>query len=264
MTAPKTTYEIVGINKGGTILAPSAKLKLSSTDNLSGVKTTYYKFDGGSSKGYYGMVSTSGLSDGEHEFTYYAVDNVKNMEGGEGGSNASVFKFYLDKIPPVPTHEVKGDQYKGRYLYVSPRTTFALAATDNKAGVKNIYYRIDGGERSTYSSEFKMTNTRGVHNVKYDANDLVENLSSNHYINVFMDNEGPETGIIYSNPQFMDRDTLFITSKSNISLKTRDDASGVKSVEYSVDGAGFKTYSQFNIDNEGYHTIKFRSTGQCQ
>jgi hypothetical protein len=105
-----------------------------------------------------------------------------------------------------------------------------------------------------------MTNKHGVHNVKYDANDLVENLSGNHYINVFMDNEGPETGIIYSNPQFMDRDTLFITSKSNISLKTRDDASGVKSVEYSIDGAGFKAYDQFTLPNEGYHTINFRST----
>jgi hypothetical protein len=260
LTAPKTTYEVVGINKGGNILSPTAKLKLASTDNLSGVKTTYYSFDGGSPKGYYGQVPTTGLSDGEHEFKYYAVDNVRNMEGGDGGAKASVFKFYLDKIPPVPTHEVKGDQHQGRYFYVSPRTTFALAATDNKAGVKNIYYRIDGGERVTYNSEFKMTNKHGVHNVKYDANDLVENLSGNHYINVFMDNEGPETGIIYSNPQFMDRDTLFITSKSNISLKTRDDASGVKSVEYSIDGAGFKAYDQFTLPNEGYHTINFRST----
>jgi len=260
LTAPKTNYEVVGINKDGNILSPTAKLKLTSSDNLSGVKTTYYSFDGGSPKGYYGQVAAGGLSDGEHTFKYYSVDNVKNMEGGDGGVNASTFKFYLDKIPPVPTHEVKGDQHKGNYHYVSPRTTFALAATDNKAGVKNIYYRIDGGERVTYNSEFKMTNVRGVHNVKYDANDLVENLSSNHYINVFMDNEGPETGIIYSNPQFMDRDTLFITSKSNISLKTRDDASGVKSVEYSIDGDGFKNYAQFTLPNEGYHTIKFRST----
>ncbi|GAB5539560.1 MAG: hypothetical protein Salg2KO_16630 [Salibacteraceae bacterium] len=260
LTAPKTTYEVVGINKGGNILAPSTKLKLTSTDNLSGVKTTYYVFDGKGAKGYYGQVPMTGLGDGEHEFKYYAVDNVKNMEGGEGGASASTFKFYLDRIPPVPTHEVKGDQYKGNYLYISPRTTIALAATDNKAGVKNIYYRIDGGERSTYNAEFKMPDRRGTHNVKYDANDQVENLSGNKYINVFMDNEGPETGIIYANPQFMDRDTLFITSQSNISLKTRDDASGVKSVEYSIDGGGFKAYSQFNLPSEGYHTIKFRST----
>lgn len=260
LTAPKTTYEIVGINKGGNILSPTAKLKLSSTDNLSGVKTTYYRFDGGGAKGYYGLVNLAGLSDGEHTFKYYAVDQVKNMEGGEGGTSASTFSFYLDKTPPVPAHVVKGDQYKGNYLYISPRTTISLSATDNKAGVKNIYYRIDGGERNTYSSEFKMPDVRGLHNVKYDANDQVENLSGNHYINVFMDNEAPETGIFYGNPQFMDRDTLFITSKTNITLKTRDDASGVKSVEYQIDGAGFKPYALFNCVGQGYHTIKFRSS----
>lgn len=260
LTAPKTTYEIVGINKEGTILSPTAKLRLSSTDNLSGVNTTYYRFDGGSAKGYYGLVNVSGLSDGEHTFKYYAVDNVKNMEGGDGGANASTFKFYLDKIPPVPTHQVKGDQHKGNYLYISPRTTIALAATDNKAGVKNIYYRIDGGERGIFSGDFKMPAVRGTHNVKYDANDQVENLSGNKWINVYMDVDGPETGIIYANPQFMDRDTLFITSKSGIRLRTRDDASGVKSVEYQTDGGGYKSYSEFTLPNEGYHTINFRST----
>ncbi len=260
LIAPKTSYQVVGINKDGNILAPSATLSLSSTDNLSGVRTTYFTFDGGNARAYSGPVSTSALSDGEHTLKFYAVDNVKNMEGGDGGANASTFKFYLDKTPPVPTHEIKGDQYKGNYHYISPRTTIALAATDNKAGVKNIYYRIDGGERVVYDSEFNMTNVRGVHNVKYDANDLVENLSSNHWINVFMDNEGPETGIFYANPQFMDRDTLFITSNSGITLKTRDDASGVQNVEYSIDGGGFKTYSAFNLPSEGYHTIKFRSS----
>jgi len=260
LTAPKTNYEVVGINKQGTILSPTAKLKLTSSDNLSGVRTTYYNFDGGNSRTYGGMVNVSGLSDGEHVFKYYSVDNVKNMEGGEGGASASTFKFYLDKIPPVPTHQVKGDQHQGNYLYISPRTTIALAATDNKAGVKNIYYRIDGGERGIFSSDFKMPPNRGVHNVKYDANDQVDNLSKNYWINVFMDADAPETGIIYANPQFMDRDTLFITSNSGITLKTRDDASGVKSVEYQIDGGGFKAYSEFTLPSEGYHTINFKSS----
>jgi len=260
LTPPSTNYEVVGINKSGNILAPSASVKLTSSDNLSGVRTTYYMFDDGSSRAYTGPVNVGGLSDGEHTIRYYAVDNVKNMEGGDNGANASTFSFYMDKIAPVPTHEVKGDQYKGNYLYISPRTTIALAATDNKAGVKNIYYRIDGGERATYSSEFKMPSDRGVHSVKYDANDLVENLSGNKYINVFMDADAPETGIIYANPQFMDRDTLFITSKSNISLKMRDDASGVQKTEYQTDGGGFKSYSQFTLPAEGYHTIDFKSS----
>lgn len=259
LTAPSTNYSVVGINKDGTILAPSTRVELSSSDNLSGVRTTYYSFDGGSARAYSSPVNVGGLSDGEHTIKYYAVDNVKNTEGGEGGASASTFKFYLDKIPPVTSHQIKGDQYKGNYMYISPRTTIALAATDNKAGVKNIYYRIDGGERNTFSSDFKIPSKRGVHSVKYDANDLVENLSGNTYINVFMDEDAPETGIIYSNPQFMDRDTLFVNSKTKLSLRMRDDASGVQKTEYQVDGSGYKSYSEFSLPNEGYHTINFKS-----
>jgi len=259
LTAPKTNYEVVGINKDGNILAPSANVKLTSTDNLSGVRTMYYTFDGNNARVYSGPVNVGGLSDGEHTIKYYAVDNVKNMEGGEGGASASTFKFYMDKTPPVPTHKVNGDQYKGNYLFISSRTTISLAATDNKAGVKNIYYRIDGGERNTYNGEFKMPAVRGTHNVKYDANDLVENLSSNHWINVFMDVDAPETGIIYSNPQFMDRDTLFVTKDTKMSLRFRDDASGIQKTEYQVDGGGFKSYDAFSIAAEGYHTIDFKS-----
>jgi hypothetical protein len=259
LTAPKTNYEVVGTNKGGTILAPSAKLKLTSSDNLSGVRTIYYGFDGKNATGYYGLVNLASLSDGEHVFKYYATDNVKNTEGGDNGANASTFSFYLDKIAPVPTHQVVGDQHQGKYLYISPRTDITLAATDNKAGVKNVYYRIDGGERGIYKSAFKMPDVRGVHNVKYDANDLVENLSENKYVNIFMDNAAPETGIFYANPQFMDRDTLFITSNSKMTLKTRDDASGVKSVEYKTDGGSYQAYSEWTLPNEGYHTINFKS-----
>ena len=259
LTAPKTNYEVVGTNKDGNILSPTAKLKLTSSDNLSGVRTIYYGLDEKSAASYYGLVNLASLSDGEHVFKYYATDNVKNTEGGDNGINASTFSFYLDKIAPVPTHQIIGDQHQGNYLYISPRTEITLAATDNKAGVKNVYYRIDGGERGVFSSAFKMPDVRGVHNVKYDANDLVENLSGNKYINVFMDNAAPETGIFYSDPQFMDRDTLFITSNSKITLKTRDDASGVKSVEYKTDGGFYQAYSEWTLPNEGYHTINFKS-----
>lgn len=259
LTAPKTNYEVLGINKGGTILSPTATLKLTSSDNLSGVKITSYRFDGGGANGYYGPVSLASLPDGEHTFKYYSEDNVKNVEGGDGGASASTFKFYLDRIPPVPTHEVIGDQHQGQYLYISPRTTIALAATDNKAGVKNIYYRVDGGERGIFASNFKMPDVLGTHNVKYDANDQVDNLSANKYVNVFMDNRAPESGIFYGSPQFMDRDTLFVTSKTQITLKTRDPHSGVQSVEYKTDGGSFKTYSPFTMNGEGYHTIAFKS-----
>ena len=254
LTAPTSSHEIVGIVYNGNILSPSTTFKLTTNDNLSGVRSVKYSFDGGSDRGYSPNIGMAGLGDGEHTLYYYATDNVSNV-----ATKQSV-QFYLDLIPPVADIQVNGNQYKGRYLYVSPRTKISLSATDNKAGVKNIYYRIDGKERYTYSDQFNIPNTLGVHTVKYDANDNVENLAANKYLTVFMDNEAPETGIVYGKPQFFDRDTLFITSQTPVKLVFRDAHSGIQKTMYSIDGAGDKAYSEFTVPGEGYHTITFNST----
>jgi len=254
LTPPSSSHEIVGIVYNGNILSPSTTFKLTTSDNLSGVRSVKYSFDSGSDRGYSPNIKMAGLKDGEHTLYYYPTDNVKNE-----AAKKSV-QFYLDLIPPVTDIAVNGDQHKGNYLYVSPRTKISLSATDNKAGVKNIYYRIDGKERYTYSNQFNIPNVLGVHTIKYDANDNVENLASNKYLTVFMDNRAPETGIIYGRPQFFDRDTLFITSKTPVKLRFRDGESGVQKTTYNVDNSGDKPYSEFTVAGEGYHTISFKST----
>src|SRR5690606_35489401 len=108
--------------------APSTRFKLSSTDNLSGVKSTYYTFDEGSNRYYASSISVASLSDGPHTLRFHAIDNVKNEEEG------NTFEFYLDKTPPVADYTIVGDQHKGNYTYVSERTKVRFSATDNKAG----------------------------------------------------------------------------------------------------------------------------------
>lgn len=254
LSAPSSSIEISGIKHGNNIIAPSTKFNLSSNDALSGVSATYYNFDNNSQRTYSGPVSTAGLQDGDHTVYYWAIDRVKNEAVKQSLS------FYLDLIPPVSEATINGDLCEKNYKYISPRSTISIAATDNKAGVKNIYYRIDGGERATYSAQISMPNVRGLHTLKYDANDNVENLSGNKFLTVYMDNRAPETGINYGNPQFFSRDTLFINAKTAITLSARDGESGVTKTEYAVDGAGMQAYSKFNISNDGYHSITFKST----
>ena len=254
LSAPVSSHAIVGIVYNNNIIAPSTTFDLSKNDNLAGVNRTMYSFDDGSEKRQYGKISVSQLSDGDHTLYYYSVDNVKNSE------TKNSFQFYLDKIPPVVTIAINGDQHKGKYLYVSNRTTVNLSATDNKAGVHQIYYRMDGGERIDYSSDYKFPDKKGVHTIKYDATDNVENLSPNKYKTVYLDNVAPTTGIKYGNPQFFTRDTLFVNKDTKISLFSTDYESGVQQIQYSTDGGGFQDYSQFTLPAEGYHTIKFKTT----
>ncbi|MCC5917359.1 MAG: hypothetical protein JJU02_08520, partial [Cryomorphaceae bacterium] len=109
LTAPTSSHTINGIVHNSNVLAPSTFFTLSSSDNLSGVNTTYFSLDGGGDRVYYNRVNMTGLSDGEHTLHYYAVDNVKNT--AEKGS----FDFYLDRIPPVADISVVGDQHRGNY-----------------------------------------------------------------------------------------------------------------------------------------------------
>lgn len=254
LSAPTSSHTIQGIQYGNNILAPSTKIALSSSDNLSGVHRTYFAYDNGSDRTYYNAIDLNNLADGDHTIYYHSDDNVENDE-----SKKSV-KFYLDKIAPVPSDAINGDQCtKNGVTYVSPRTTVSLSATDNKAGVKTIFYRIDGGERMNYSSNISFPNTKGNHSIKYDAIDNVENLSGNKYVNVYMDNVNPSTTINYGKPQFFNRDTLFITSKTPVTLTARDYESGVTTTEYNVNGGSFGAYQPFTLEGEGYKTVQFKS-----
>jgi hypothetical protein len=254
LTPPTSSHAIKGIVYNENILAPSTKFNLSKSDALSGVRTTRYSFDEKSDITHVGNINMSGLSDGDHILYYYSIDKVKNEE------QKIAIPFYLDRIPPVVENQVNGDQYKGKYLYVSPRTNLSFSATDNKAGVKTIFYRIDGTERNDYSAAISIPNVKGLHTFKYDGNDNVENLSKNKYLTVYMDNVAPTTGIRYGKPQFFTRDTLFINKDTKISLFASDYESGVQKVSYKIDGAGYQEYAQFNIPDEGVHTTNFKTT----
>lgn len=254
LSAPKTTYATTQPKKQD-ILSPKATISLSFSDNLAGVRNTNYTFDDGTERRYGSVLSLGWLSDGDHTLYYYSVDNVDNAE------TRNAYKFYLDKTPPVVSYEIRGDQYQGTYTYVSNRTKINLSATDNKAGVEAILYRIDGGGENTFSQDFAIPDSKGIHNTGYWATDQVTNRAANKNLRVYMDNVAPTTAISYGNPQFFDRDTLFVTSSTRVTLTPRDAESGVKTTAYSIDGAGTNNYNApFTLANEGNRKISFTTT----
>jgi len=264
VSPPNSSDKLVGIVHQSNIIAPSTKFELSSSDALSGVRKISYKYDSRNENTYPGYpVSVSYLSDGEHTIYYHAIDKVKNDE------NMKSFKFYLDKIAPEISVTIQGDQHqRGNRMYVSSRTKVNLTATDNKAGVESIRYKINNSNYTNFSSPFPIPDKGGTHNINYYAVDNVKNQTAAKSVasalgnkQIYMDNRAPTTGINYGNPKFFDRDTLFINSKTNISLSPRDNASGIQKTEYALDGGSYTSYSSaFQISNEGYHTIKFKAT----
>ncbi|MEQ8323088.1 MAG: Ig-like domain-containing protein [Vicingaceae bacterium] len=263
VSPPVSKHEIVGISYKGNIISPSTKFKLSASDDVSGEDVTYYTFEGNElmvPRGY--EISVSTLPDGNHTFTYYSIDRVKNVE------TKKKFEFYLDKIPPVNTVTIEGDQHrKNGRMYVSERTKVKITATDNHAGVEKITYRLDGASEQTYSTPFNIPSVGGIRSINFYATDNVKNRNRSKSVAsaigesaIYMDKRNPTTGITYGNPQFFDRDTLFINSKTKIYLKSSDYESGVKKVAYSVNGSDATYTAPFTIAAEGYQTILFQAT----
>jgi hypothetical protein len=254
LSAPTSNHS-VSQPKLNDIISPKAKFTLSFNDNLAGVKRTNYYFDAQSPLTYYSPITLWSLNDGDHTFTYYSTDNVDNVEVKK------VYKFYLDKTPPVVTQKIVGDQFFGNCKYVSSRTTIDLTATDNKAGVDHIYYSIDGGSQTTYSAPFTVPTRDGRHTIAYWGIDKVTNLASKKYLYVCMDNTKPATSINYGNPQFFARDTLFINKNTPVTLIPRDYGAGIQKTEYAINNGGNVNYSSsFKIPEEGHKTITFFAT----
>lgn len=253
LSAPVSTYSTTQPKKGD-ILSPKASISLASTDNLAGVQVVRYAFDNATDRSYSSRLSLGWLSDGDHTLYYYAKDNVSNEE------TRKAYTFYLDKTPPVVSYEILGDQYKGTCMYVSNRTKIKLSATDNKAGVENIYYLIDGTGKTIYGNEFLIPDRKGSHTITYYAIDQVTNQAGNRYFTVCMDNTPPVTSISYGKPQFFTRDTLFVTSATPVTLTARDYDSGIKSTSKKDNSAGGLYSSPFTLPGEGMHTIRFNST----
>ncbi len=269
-TSPKTTYEIQGYNDGS-IISPKSKIVLASSDNLSQVKNIKYRVGKeGEFTTYVGALYLSDLPEGYFEIDYYATDNVLNQEevnstDSKDGVNVNgeVVKagLFLDKTAPEVNVKVDGDVFEGKYTYVSERTKFELEATDNKAGVKEVMYGVgESASANSYAESFVASAKPGIQYINYTAVDKVENKTANASKAVYLDNKAPKTSITFHGDQVVERDSLFITSDTKIKLTTYENESGVKKVDYAVNGESSLYESMFQLEKEGTHHITYGAT----
>ena len=256
-TAPITTMKIEG-DLSENIVSARSSINLEANDNISGVSKIFYTIDDGRTYEYSSPISISALSEGEHTITYFAVDAVDNNE------EKKTYTFYLDKSPPRVIDEIIGNTFiaNGKEYY-SGRTKLKLVAMDNKAGVKEILYSINGGEFKLYEAPFYLTEAGNL-NVEVLATDKVNNRvrsqefsDKNNLLN-YVDLSGPSLSYDIVGPSFTLKDTVYITKETTISLRGTDKDSGFKEIDYQVDDGTVETYSEpFKIENEGLHTVTY-------
>jgi len=270
-TPPKTEYQIVG-NRSDKYVSADAVIKLTSADNISGVKATYYKVNNGAFIRYSNPIPVTVFTTDESSLSYYSEDNLGNKEAikiiggkensiqieGKPSSQNLIFEFYIDREPPKVDIEIDADLFKGKYTFVSPRSHFKISAVDEKSGVDKIFFSINNPlVENLYKEPFTLDG-EGLQYIRVKVNDYVENVSPLLTKNYFCDVNAPTSNLSIGSPKYFSHDTLYITEKTPIAIISSDDQSGVSSIQYTLENNELLSYSKpFSINTPGSKTIGY-------
>jgi hypothetical protein len=260
-TPPSATWKLSG-NIDGNVASGNSAIEILAADNISGVKAIKYKIDNRPVKTYTQPIPLNLIPTGEHTFLFWAEDNVGNVSQNRAMDNdQNVYAFIVDDVAPTSSALVIGDQYPGKYLYVSSRSQCKLEGEDDLLGINKITYSFNNKTLDKlYNTPFYFKKTQGPQIVFFQAYDMVSNKSKIESLPVYLDNEEPTTGIDFKGPQFFNRDTLFINKTTEVVLLANDNASGIQKTEYQLKGKDWTIKNKFFLKEDGFHVISFTST----
>ncbi len=255
---PPATKRIINEDEHNNTLSERSTITLESNDNGVGVRNIKYKINDGNEYTYTRPLKAANLSQGEYTVTYYAIDKVGNKESEQ------TYTFYIDKTPPTVIEEVIGKSFfaNGKE-FSSGKAQLKLTAFDNKAGIKEIRYSINGGEYKVYTKPVFLTQASGNLTITTMAIDNVNNKTSNQTANEktsipYIDLSGPTLSHSITGPNFTTRDTLFVNNKTKITLRGKDSEAGLNRIEYSIDGSSPSEFKEpLIIKEEGIHIISY-------
>lgn len=255
---PLTNIVVIGNHKDN-IVSGNCKVSLKPKDAFSGTAKTYYYIDNQQKKIYTTPINVGNLREGRHVLKYFTEDNVQNVE------NEKSFVFFVDRTPPMIIDEVIGDfTYINGKSYTSGRSQIQLTAIDNRAGLKNIYYSLDGKEWLEYDKPFDLpTNQKNI-KVYYYAEDNVGNktdfdinrMTTNKFFMSELDLNEPTISNTFQGPTQNVFDTICISAKTKIIIKAIDNQSGVSNINYEVDDKTNQEFKDnFTIKEQGVHNV---------
>lgn len=247
-------------NFQGTVLSSATRIMVSSLDNLSGVKTIFYKFNNQPDFQVYQAdkgIDTAGLTDGTQILKYYAEDQVANREPTQE------FQFYLDLAPPSVAYTFSGDSFVDNdKRYISPRTRIKLDASDSQVKVKEILYAVNSNPQQTYASPFTPAVNQGEVVLQYQAKDDLDNISPPVKAPIIMDSEPPHTKHTIKGKTYVkEAGVVYLGAEAQIQLVASDNLSGVKQIEYQLNEVPPTIYTEpLKLPKEGRYLFRYWAT----
>jgi len=224
-----------------------------------GIRNTTYTIDGGAPVNYTAAGTFFLTGEGEHTVNWRSLDWAGNLE------DVSSKVLRLDDIPPATTLSIGDPRYLVGGNFVTSSTPLTLLAVDGgvtPVGLDNTEYRIDGGNRKTYSSSFSLAG-EGAHVLEYRSRDLLGNGEAVQSIPMVVDDTPPATAISIGEPKYLTGGN-FVKSSTPLALSAADGGVGSNSTFYRLwDGSWsqWRGYSSsFNLaGRDGTWYVEFLS-----
>lgn len=263
-TAPETTAEVDGTRNADGAYVGQATVSLTATDEGSGVETVEFALGpDGEWQPYTEPVVVDQV--GEHTLRHRATDRAGNVSTVGTAGFTVVAPPTDDQDPPETSATVSGEQdSNGDYLSMA---TVTVSASDTGSGVNTVEYaRGPDGAWQPYSGPV-MVHEVGEHTVRYRATDRAGNVSPVRTVEFTVveppaeDTTPPEVSAQVTGTEDAAGSYL---ARAEVTVLATDAGTGVETVEYSLDGGPYLTYTEpVVVDRVGRHTVTYRATDRA-
>lgn len=178
-TAPVTTSDV------RPFYTKTATVTFASTDNLSGVAATYYRWDGGA---WANGVAATTTKAGVRTLEFYSVDVAGNAEA----PRTVTFSVTMPPPPPPPADVTPPVTIIAGIPsgWVNVDVTATLSATDDMSGVDKTWYVPGSGAQTEYASGVTIT-SEGITTIGYWSADKAGNVEARNDAQVRIDKTAP-------------------------------------------------------------------------
>ena len=256
-TVPSATIDLAGTSVSAGVYTGTVTATITPADETggSGVKTTTYKVDGGSSSPYTAAFSVKGY--GSHTVVATITDNAGNV-----GTATSTFSI-ADTTNPTASVTLAGTVVSAGVYTGTVTATIASADETGGSGLASTTYTLDGVGPNPYNGPVPVTGN-GPHTIVVTATDVagnVGNATSSFTIQAAPTDTTPPTtsvalaGTVFSPGNFQGTVTATITAADE------KGGSGLKSTTYTLDAGTVTPYTApIVVTAPGSHTINVSAT----
>ncbi len=159
------------------------------------------------------------------------------------------------------TTQGEGVMYNdGKMNYANSFTKFKLDAADSLSNVAYIEYRIDNSPFQTYQEPFNIA-AEGLHNIVYRSVDHAGNYEAENVFPVIIDNTAPVVSMVTNEKTVVRDGVSLVPVQSEVRIQAIDRLSGVKKIEYSLNGAGYEDYTgeAIAVSAEEQYVLKYKA-----